>query len=33
VLLSGNFALMDKWREEQSFERTKLLRPDLLDKF
>ncbi len=33
VLLSGNFALMDKWREEQSFERTKLLRPDLLEKF
>ncbi|MFI3319682.1 MAG: tRNA (guanosine(37)-N1)-methyltransferase TrmD [Rikenellaceae bacterium] len=32
VLLSGNFALMDKWREEQSYERTKLLRPDLLEK-
>ncbi len=32
VLLSGNFALMDKWREEQSYERTKQLRPDLLDK-
>ncbi len=32
VLLSGNFAAMDKWREEQSYERTKQLRPDLLEK-
>ncbi len=32
VLLSGNFAAMDAWREEQSYERTKLLRPDLLEK-
>ncbi len=32
VLLSGNFAAMDRWREEQSFERTKALRPDLLEK-
>ncbi len=31
VLLSGNFAAMDKWREEQSYERTKQLRPDLLE--
>ncbi|MFI3270076.1 MAG: tRNA (guanosine(37)-N1)-methyltransferase TrmD [Rikenellaceae bacterium] len=30
VLLSGNFAAIDKWREEQSWERTKRLRPDLL---
>ncbi len=32
VLLSGNFAAMDKWREEQSYERTRQLRPDLLEK-
>ncbi len=32
VLLSGNFAAMDRWREEQSYERTKMLRPDLLEK-
>ena len=31
VLLSGNDALIDDWRYEQSFERTKKLRPDLLD--
>lgn len=31
VLLSGNFAQIDKWREQQSIERTKLLRPDLLE--
>ncbi|MFV0554841.1 MAG: tRNA (guanosine(37)-N1)-methyltransferase TrmD [Mangrovibacterium sp.] len=30
VLLSGNDALINKWREEQSFERTQRLRPDLL---
>ncbi len=30
VLLSGNFAAIDKWREEQSLERTRMLRPDLL---
>ncbi|MFI3248791.1 MAG: tRNA (guanosine(37)-N1)-methyltransferase TrmD [Rikenellaceae bacterium] len=30
VLLSGNFAAIDKWKEEQSWERTKALRPDLL---
>ncbi|MFI3283226.1 MAG: tRNA (guanosine(37)-N1)-methyltransferase TrmD [Rikenellaceae bacterium] len=32
VLLSGNFAAMDRWREEQSYQRTKQLRPDLLEK-
>lgn len=31
VLLSGNFAEIDKWREDQAFERTRKLRPDLLD--
>ncbi|MCC8020160.1 MAG: tRNA (guanosine(37)-N1)-methyltransferase TrmD [Rikenellaceae bacterium] len=30
VLLSGNFAEIEKWREEQALERTRLLRPDLL---
>ena len=32
VLLSGNFAEIDKWKEEQAYERTKHLRPDLLMK-
>lgn len=32
VLLSGNFAQIDKWSEQQSFSRTELLRPDLLEK-
>ena len=32
VLLSGNFAEIEKWQEEQSYERTKQLRPDLLEK-
>lgn len=31
ILLSGHAAEIDKWRHEQSIERTKLLRPDLLD--
>ncbi|MDR0660880.1 MAG: tRNA (guanosine(37)-N1)-methyltransferase TrmD [Prevotellaceae bacterium] len=31
VLLSGNPKEIDKWKEEQAFERTKQLRPDLLD--
>lgn len=31
VLLSGNFAEIAKWQEEQAFERTKRLRPDLLE--
>jgi tRNA (guanine37-N1)-methyltransferase len=30
VLTSGNFAEIEKWQEQQSFERTKQLRPDLL---
>ena len=31
VLLSGNFAEIEKWQEEQAWERTKALRPDLLE--
>jgi tRNA (guanine37-N1)-methyltransferase len=31
VLLSGNFPKIEAWREEQAYERTKALRPDLLD--
>jgi len=31
VLLSGNFAKIEEWQMQQSFERTKILRPDLLD--
>ncbi|MEK7255273.1 MAG: tRNA (guanosine(37)-N1)-methyltransferase TrmD [Bacteroidota bacterium] len=31
VLLSGNFKNIDEWRHEQSLERTKERRPDLLD--
>ena len=30
VLLSGHTANIDKWRHEQSLERTKIRRPDLL---
>ena len=30
VLLSGNFAEIARWQEEQSLERTRQLRPDLL---
>jgi len=30
VLLSGNPALVEKWREEQALQRTKDRRPDLL---
>ena len=30
VLLSGNFAEIEKWQEEQAFIRTQTLRPDLL---
>ncbi len=30
VLLSGNTARIEQWKEEQAWERTKLLRPDLL---
>lgn len=32
VLLSGHFAEISKWQEEQAFERTERLRPDLLEK-
>ena len=32
VLLSGNFAEIEKGQEEHSYERTKQLRPDLLEK-
>lgn len=32
ILLSGNFAEIEKWREEQAFQRTKEKRPDLLKK-
>ncbi|MBO5830588.1 MAG: tRNA (guanosine(37)-N1)-methyltransferase TrmD [Alistipes sp.] len=31
VLLSGNFAEIEKWQDEQSYARTKALRPDLLE--
>ena len=31
VLLSGNFKLIDEWQMEKAYERTKALRPDLLD--
>ncbi|MDR1056360.1 MAG: tRNA (guanosine(37)-N1)-methyltransferase TrmD [Prevotellaceae bacterium] len=31
ILLSGNHKLIDKWNEEQAFERTQRLRPDLLE--
>ncbi len=30
VLLSGNFAAIDQWKEDQAWERTKRLRPDLI---
>lgn len=31
ILLSGNFPKIEKWREEKAIERTKEIRPDLLD--
>ena len=31
VLLSGDFPKIEKWREDQAYERTKLRRPDLLE--
>ena len=31
VLLSGNHDLIDEWQEQQALERTRALRPDLLD--
>ena len=30
ILLSGHFAEIEKWKETQSYEKTKLLRPDIL---
>jgi tRNA (guanine37-N1)-methyltransferase len=33
VLLSGNHAVIDKWRREQSIKRTSEKRPDMLEKF
>jgi len=30
ILLSGNHAKIEKWKEEQAYERTKRLRPDIL---
>jgi len=30
VLLSGNFPKIEEWRENKAYERTKILRPDLL---
>jgi len=32
VLLSGHVAQIEQWQEEQALERTRLLRPDLLEK-
>jgi tRNA (guanine37-N1)-methyltransferase len=31
ILLGGNFPQIEKWREEQAYRRTELLRPDLLE--
>jgi len=31
ILLSGNFPKIEEWRTEQAFERTKKIRPDLLE--
>ena len=31
ILLSGNFAKIDEWKEELAYERTMALRPDLLE--
>lgn len=31
VLISGNFPKIEAWREEKAYERTRSLRPDLLD--
>lgn len=31
VLLSGNFAEISKWQDDQAYERTRRLRPDLLE--
>jgi tRNA (guanine37-N1)-methyltransferase len=32
ILLSGNFPIIDEWRHEEALKRTKLIRPDLLNK-
>ncbi|QTE22689.1 tRNA (guanosine(37)-N1)-methyltransferase TrmD [Polaribacter cellanae] len=32
ILLTGNFPKIDDWRSEKAYERTKNIRPDLLDK-
>ena len=32
ILLSGNFPKIDDWRHEEALKRTKLIRPDLLNK-
>ncbi len=32
ILLSGNFPKIEEWREEKAYERTKKIRPDLLEK-
>jgi len=31
ILLSGNFAKIEEWREEEAYKRTQVRRPDLLD--
>ena len=31
VLLSGNFPKIDQWRQEEAYNKTKAIRPDLLD--
>lgn len=31
ILLSGNFKIIDEWRQEQALERTQKRRPDLMD--
>ena len=33
ILLSGNDQMVEEWKMEQAIERTKRIRPDLLDKF
>lgn len=33
ILLSGNDRLIDEWKHKQALERTKILRPDLYNKF
>ena len=32
ILLSGNFPEIEKWRHQKALERTKTIRPDLLNK-